>query len=261
MSRDELVNALKIIREEERVPALAAAAFIRGKLCDIAAVGKRRIEGEELVTINDKWHIGSCTKPMTATLAGILVERKQIDWATRIADVFTNWRDKIDGAWSRVTLEQLLSHRGGAPAAPPNDLWEQAWKQVGTPTDQRLEFVKGLLLSPPPTVPGTKFDYSNQGYAIAGLMLETCTGREWETLIEELVFRPLSMNSSGFGAPGNALLTDQPRGHTNNTSQLQSVIPGPGADNPPAIGPAGAVHCSIEDLAKFSASHAAQTAL
>ena len=261
MSGDELVYALKNIREDLRVPALAAATIIKGELCDIAAVGKRRIDGQELVTINDKWHIGSCTKPMTATLAGILVERKQIDWNTCVADVFGNWRLEIDSAWLGVTLEQLLSHRGGAPESPPNDLWQQAWKQIGTPTNQRIDFVKGLLIRAPHPVPDTKCVYSNQGYAIAGLMLETCTGRDWETLIEELVFRPLSMDSSGFGAPGSAQLCDQPWGHTRSRFRLKSVVPGPGADNPAAIAPGGAVHCSIEDLAKFAASHAGRNCL
>ena len=120
---------------------------------------------------------------MTSTLAGIIVEGKHIDWNTCVADVFSNWRSKIDSAWLDVTLEQLLSHRGGAPETPPSDLWQHAWKQIGTPTNQRVDFVKGLLLQTPHPVRGTKCVYSNQGYAIAGLMIETCTGRDWGALI------------------------------------------------------------------------------
>jgi CubicO group peptidase (beta-lactamase class C family) len=254
------INLDQIIRRMH-VPALAAAACVKGRLCELAAVGKRSTDGHENVTSKDKWHVGSCTKPMTSTLAGILIEQKRLDWTTTIAEVFENWIYEIHSDWHHATLEQLLSHRAGAPAEPPKVLWEQAWKRLGTPTDQRIDFVRGLLAEPPKSVPGTAFQYSNQGYAIAGLMLETCMKRDWEALIAELVFRPLQMDSAGFGAPGSPTMVDEPRGHRDVNGKLEPVEPGPGADNPPAISPAGSVHCSIEDLLKFATSHTGSCSL
>jgi CubicO group peptidase (beta-lactamase class C family) len=70
------------------------------------------------------------------------------------------------------------------------------------------------------------------------------------------VFQPLGMTSAGFGAPGTPTVVDQPYGHARLRGRLDPVDPGPLADNPPAIGPAGTVHCSVEDLLKFAASHA-----
>ena len=70
--------------------------------------------------------------------------------------------------------------------------------------------------------------------------------------MREHVFAPLGMASAGFGAPGSTDAVDQPRGH-----RRSAVQPGPKADNPPAIGPAGTVHGSLRDWAKFISAHLA----
>ena len=157
-----------------------------------------------------------------------------------------------------VTLEQLLAHRGGAPGDAPKDLWSKAWYASGTPAEQRLDFVKGILARSPEAKPGTKHIYSNQGYAIAGVMLEKAAGKPWEELMRTMLFEPLGMNSAGFGAPATPGKVDQPWGHRKGLfTGIESVPPGPQADNPPAIGPAGTVHCSLADLAKYAAFHLA----
>jgi CubicO group peptidase (beta-lactamase class C family) len=162
----------------------------------------------------------------------------------------------MEPQWAAVTLEQLLTHRAGAPAEPPPNLWRNAWTQQGTPTEQRLQFVRGLLLRRPDPAPGTAFVYSNQGYAIAGAMLERVTGQPWETLMTTLLFPARVMPNAGFGAPASVGKVDQPWGHALEAGKLVPVPPGPKADNPPAIGPAGTVHCTIEELARYAAWHA-----
>jgi len=63
------------------------------------------------------------------------------------------------------------------------------------------------------------------------------------------------MTSVGFGAPATVGKTDQPWGHVWSLGQAKPVPPGPNADNPPAIGPGGTVHCTLDDLAKYAAFH------
>ncbi|MEP6662691.1 MAG: serine hydrolase domain-containing protein [Verrucomicrobiota bacterium] len=123
---------------------------------------------------------------------------------------------------------------------------------------QRLAFIKGILARKPEAKPGTKFIYSNQGYTIAGVMLEKATGKTWEELLRSMLFDPLGMTTAGFGAPASLGKVDQPWGHTKEVLLgVESVPPGPRADNPLAITPAGAVHCSLGDLAKYAAFHMA----
>ena len=248
---------LEVIRLEHKFPALASAVVVDGKIVATNAVGFRKHRGTEAVTLNDKFHIGSVTKSMTATVAAMLVEQGKISWTTTIGESFADY-DQLHPEYREVTLEQLLSHRGGAPGNAPRDLWRQAWDASGPPEAQRLEFVKGLLARKPESQPGTKHAYSNQGYAIAGVMLENATGKPWEELMRSMLFEPLGMNSAGFGAPATPEQVDQPWGHTKGLfSGLKPIPPGPRADNPPAIGPAGTVHCSLPDLARYVAFHLA----
>ncbi len=251
-----LAETLEKIRTKHHLPGLAAAAMRDGKLVAIGAAGVRKAGDPTAATADDQWHIGSCTKSMTATLAAMLIEDGKLAWDTKVGAVFPELRDTMEPAWRDVTLDQLLAHRGGAPAQPPPNLWLNAQRATGTPTEQRLEFVRGLLLRRPEAAPGEKFIYSNQGYAIAGAMLERISGRAWEALMRERVFAPLLMSSAGFGAPGDAKEIDQPWGHRMEGGEAKPVPPGPGADNPVAIGPAGIVHCSVADLARYAAWHA-----
>jgi CubicO group peptidase (beta-lactamase class C family) len=95
--------------------------------------------------------------------------------------------------------------------------------------------------------------YSNAGYAIAGHMAEQVTGKAWEDLVREKILKPLEMATGGFGAPGTLGKNDQPRGHKTGGSPVEPGVPG--SDNPAAIGPAGTVHCSMGDWAKFLAAN------
>lgn len=253
---DPTSQMLESIRLKHKLPALAAAVVVDGKIVATNAVGFRKHGGTEAVTVHDKFHMGSVTKSMTATVAAMLVEQGKISWTTTIGESFPDYGDQLHSDYRGVTLEQLLAHRGGAPGQAPKLLWIKAWNASGSPAEQRLEFVKGLLARKPEAKPGTKKVYSNQGYAIAGVMLEKAAGKPWEELMRAMLFEPLGMNSGGFGAPATLGKVDQPWGHTKGlVTGIQSVPPGPRADNPPAIGPAGTVHCSLADLAKYVVFH------
>jgi CubicO group peptidase (beta-lactamase class C family) len=255
---DPVSQMLENIREKHNFPALAAAVVVDGKIVVTNAVGFRKNGGTEKVTVDDKFHLGSVTKSMTATVAAMLVEQGKISWTATIGEAFPELKSEIHPDYLGVTLEQLLSHRGGAPGDAPADLWRKAWAANGTAAEQRLAFVKGILARKPEAKPGTKFIYSNQGYTIAGVMLEKATGKTWEDLLRSMLFEPLGMTTAGFGAPASVDKVDQPWGHTKTMfSGSEPVPPGPGADNPLAISPAGAVHCSMGDLAKYAAFHMA----
>jgi CubicO group peptidase (beta-lactamase class C family) len=121
--------------------------------------------------------------------------------------------------------------------------------------EQRRAFVELVLAQKPTVAPGTKHQYSNNGYTIAGAMCERVTGQAWEDLMREQLFAPLEMTTAGFGPPGTADKVDQPWGHLVRGATWNPVPPGRAADNPAVIGPAGTVHCSLADWAKYAAFH------
>eukprot|EP01031_Cornospumella_fuschlensis_P046005 gene46005-56308_t len=242
------LSELESLRLKYRLPGLALIATQDNTICDLAAVGFRKEGSSVPVTTIDKFHIGSCTKPLTATLAAILVEEGKLSWETTVSQALPNLQS-MHADFASVTLDQLLRHKAGLSVKPPKSSWDQAWRQIGSPMAQRAEFVASVLSEAPELPPGSQFLYSNQSYAVAGHMLETIAGQPWEELLRSRVFEPLGMRSAGFGAPDNTLA--QPWGHSR---QRGNTVPSL-LDNPPAIAPAATVHCSLEDLATFAHLH------
>ncbi len=252
-----VVALLEPIRKKHDVPGIAGAV-VEGQrkgtfLKAIAATGKRRLGGRSDITISDPWHLGSCTKAMTATLIGRLVDKRKLKWETTLEEAFPKLARVMHPAWKPVTLELLLGNRAGAPETLDADgLWGRLWTHQGTPTEARRTLLEGVVTKPPVSPPGTKYAYSNAGFAIAGHAAETMLKKPWERLMREELFEPLQMVTAGFGAPSKH---DAPHGHRPAGGTIVPVSPGPGADNPPAIGPAGTVHASIGDWGRFAALH------
>jgi CubicO group peptidase (beta-lactamase class C family) len=253
-----LDRALERIREGQRLPALAAVLIRSGEVVEIGAVGVRAVGSPEPVTVGDRWHMGSITKSMTSTLAGVLVEQGVIDWHTTVGDVFPDLSESVRPEYADVRLEELLSHTAGLPVD-----WMQipsyrtSWESTTPLSGQRHEWAAELLALAPETPRGTHC-YSNASYIVAGAMLETVTGKQWEDLVKRNLLSPLGMTSTGFGAPGSiGAVPDEPRGHLGVPGELRPLQPDRRADNPPAAGPAGTVHTTLVDFSRYMAAHLA----
>lgn len=252
--RLDVSEELAAIIKKHNVPALTIMALQDGQIVATGVAGKRKREGEKLATMDDRWHLGSCTKSMTATLCAVLVERGTLRWEQTLAESFPDFADKMHPEYRKVMLRQLLTNRGGVPEGlNEGGLWGKLWNYKGTTTAARRLMLEAVTTREPKPAPGT-FTYSNGGFALAGLIVEEATGKAWEELMREHVFGPLGITTAGFGAPGTAGKEeeDQPWGHM---AAGVPMIPGPSADNPPAIGPAGTVHMSIGDWAKYVQAH------
>ena len=255
----DLQSLIEPIRISNHAPGVACAVVVSNRLVGIGVSGTRLWDAADApIGIDDIWHHGSLTKSMTATLAAMLVEEGKIQWTTTLADVFPDWAPKMDPAWKTVTLEQLCSNRSGAPEdLNPNGIWSQLWAFRGTPIHARRFLLELLTVLPPHHPPGTVYEYSNAGFALAGAMLEKTLQTPWESLMTDRLFARLGMTTGGFGVPATPRMVNQPWGHVFVKGLPQGVEPGTVADNPTAIGPAGTVHCSVLDLARYAQFHLA----
>jgi CubicO group peptidase (beta-lactamase class C family) len=248
------------IRERHGLPALAAALVLDGGVGPSAAVGVCKHGDATPARVSDRFHIGSCTKAMTATLAAMLIEEGRISWTTRLAEEFPEMAAVMRPEWQAVTVEHLLAHRAGFPG--PEQSWPKGKSFLdmhdlpGDPREQRRAYVDLFLRQEPVGKPGERYVYSNAGYAVLGALLERVTDTPWEALITRRLFRPLGMTTAGFGAPGTPGKVDQPWGHRREARHVVPVESGRLSDNPPVIAPGGRVHCSLGDWAKFVAYHA-----
>ena len=250
--RPDVGARLEAIRARAGVPALGCALVTLEGLQGVWVAGTRCAGGTERVEPDDLWHLGSCTKSMTATLIALLVERGDLAWDALLPDLLPEIAERMDLDYLDVTPVELLCHRAGLPSAPASEPLSAIVESDLPLVEQRARFALLSLGSPPVHPPRGALLYSNGGFVIAGHLVEATTGKSWEDSIRELLFRPLGMERVGFGPPGSAGSCDQPRGHTPGG---EPVEPGPDADNPPLIGPAGTVHASLADWARFVQLH------
>src|SRR6266581_5352535 len=243
-----------------------AATVLRGeRIIAQGVAGVRKRGSAEHITLDDQFHLGSCTKAMTATLVAMLVEEGKLNWTTTLGELFADTVKPMHPAWEKVTLRQVLAHRASL-RNEPDGLAAQVFKEwlvelarpprapLGTLPQQRLEIARQALSRPPGIPPDTKYWYSNVGYILAGAVLEQLTGRAWEELMRERLFQPLGISTGGFGRPGTAGKTEQPWGHSSFLGK--PIDPGsPAAQFPLYYGPAGLAHMTITDWARFIALH------
>ncbi len=248
----DVAALIEPIRLRHDLPGMVAAIVDRDGAALIGACGERQRGLDVPLVSTARMHLGSCTKAMTATLCAKLVEQGKLKWSTTLAESFADWGDAVDAGWKPVTLAQLLAHRGGVPGEVEPKLWAKLFTSKDAPRAQREQLARAVLASPPKHAPGTKFEYSNTGTTLAGLMAERAADLDYEALIARALFVPLGMARAGFGPPGTVKLLDEPVGHRANG---KSVGLGVGADNPPAITPAGRVHAPMGEWARFAALH------
>ncbi|TAJ07546.1 MAG: class A beta-lactamase-related serine hydrolase, partial [Planctomycetota bacterium] len=253
----DVTELIRPIAAKSGIPALGAAIVTSDGLEALGAFGLRSSAAATPVTAGDQWHIGSCTKTLTATLAARLVERGKIQFETTVGEVFGPRLADMDKHWSGVSLELLLCHRSGAELNFDEAIWERTVLGGAAPREQRRLLVEDALRRAPHSKPDTATTYSNAGYMIAGAMLEQRADAAWEDLIRTEVLVPLGMTRTACGAPGTPERLDQPLGHVRAESGWSPIALGPGADNPAATGPAGALHTTLGDWSRFAAAHLA----
>ncbi len=236
-------EALSEIVMADKAPGMIAAIISSESITAIGSAGVRKAGTDAAITDNDFVHLGSCTKAMTSTMLATLVAEGKLNWDMTLIEAIPELKTSIHSDYHTITIWELLTHRAGLPRNAKN--W-RAYKKKEI-KERRLAILKESLKTASAYKRG-EFHYSNFGYIIAGCMAEKITGLSWESLMKKRLFDPLGMTSAGYGAPGTPKQTDQPWGHKksmfNNWRPDQS-------DYDESLGPAGLVHCTIEDWAKF----------
>ncbi|WP_374512871.1 serine hydrolase domain-containing protein [Brevundimonas sp.] len=245
--------ALDAVFAAHRPVALAGATVTRAGLVWAAARGVRRFGGDEPVTVEDRWHLGSNTKAMTAAVFARLVQRGLAGWDMPLAEVFP--AVDIHPAWQAVTLTDFMHHRAGLldePAMGRNWLMTARADPRRLP-EQRAAIAARALGAPPGGTQGA-FVYGNANYVVLGAAIEAITGGAWEDAMRIELFAPLGLTSAGFGAPGGEV-GGNAWGHRGAGEQRTPMPPDqPGADNPAALGPAGTAHMDLADYGRFLAA-------
>jgi CubicO group peptidase (beta-lactamase class C family) len=251
-----LTDMLDAVRAEFGVPAVGGATVTTQGIKELGVSGIRKHGSAVAVEASDRWHLGSDTKAMTATLLAVLAQKGDVGWDVTVAQAFPEWAQSMNGIFKDAKFERLMAHRSGILNVTSQE-WTALADTSKTVAQRRREFAHLITHRQhgDPNVifdaPGVVFSYQNANFILAGAMLERCTGKAWEDLMTTELFQPLGMTTAGFGAPGSASDVNQPWGHSDASGQRVASK----GDNTPGLGPAGTVHASLRDWARFIRLH------
>ncbi len=245
------------LQDDTGLTGVAVAVMTDGQLAGAAASGERRRGSGIPVTVDDRWHVGSITKSMTATLLAVLEGEGRLSLDDTLPALLPDVH--MAGGWSACSLHHLLTHTAGARANFPHRM-QRVWPATpGELVAARRRFIAAVLARGPKSPCGERFAYSNVGYTIAGHIAETVAGKPYEALLQERVFAPLALASAGFGPPQGDAPNQEPIGHVVLLRWFRKRMDPfrTRADNSPVMAPAGTAHMTIGDLARFGAAHLA----
>ena len=236
------------IRKTYNIPEISYAVIDDKSTLEIASLGRHSIDLPDTATLDDRFHLGSNTKAMTAFIIAKYVEKGKLKWTTRFFDIFPEWKENSKPEYANINLQDLLSHRAGIqPFQGENDPEIPDFK--GTNQEKREQFGR-FVLTLEPVFPDEQnpFIYSNAGYTLATLMLEKKTGKSWEQLVDKVFNKDLKLNVK-FSWPENQKQKDT-WGHSYENGKLIPV-PSTVDYHLDYTEPAGDINIKLKDYIKF----------
>ena len=138
-----------------------------------------------------KFMLGSVSKPLTATLMLIQVQKGLIDLNKTLADYLPEFKNKPA---ANVTIKQLLGHTSGMPNY---DITKDFFPRISRQNFSRENYVKVYIDSAISFEPGSRYFYSSWGYFTLGYIMERVTGKTYSQLMKEDIFDKAGMANSG----------------------------------------------------------------
>lgn len=184
--RDKIDKAAQEVLNQTGVPSASVAVVKDGEIAYLQAYGSARLEPKTAATPEMRYSIGSISKQFTAS--GILL--LQEDGKLSLDDKVSKFLPNLTRA-NEVSIRQLLSHTSGY-----QDYWPQDYVPPFMLTPITSEKIMDLWARKPLDFePGTKWQYSNTNYVIAGVIIEKVSGEPLLKFLQERIFTPLGMKS------------------------------------------------------------------
>lgn len=213
------------------------------RIADETFYGVRRLGDAAAVAPSDLWNIGSDGKVMTAVMVARLVEKGMLSWDASLGALLPDMAADMRPEYRAVTLMQLMTHASGLPENIVDEdvlnslLYD---KSPTSPSERRKAYVARAFQDAPEERAG-RFSYSNTGFLVAAVIAEKATGKTYESLMKDEVFKPLAMTSAGFGlTPADG-----------NVGHIDGRVAIPRDANPEFFAPAGNIYLSLDDWARF----------
>ncbi len=228
--------AIQAIKQWE-VPGASVAVVKDGKVIYIKSFGTRDLSTGKPVTNETLFSIGSTTKALTAVCLGILVDEGKVKWDDPVIKHLPEFQLYDPFVTRDLKVKDLLLHNSGVGNT------DFLWSMMDIPEKEILERMR--LVEPSYSM-RAGFIYQNVFYIAAGKVIEKVSGQTWHEFIQSRIFKPLGMART---VSKMKYITDD--NYTKPHFKVNGKIEVIGYTNDEAVGAAGSVWSSIEDMSKW----------
>jgi CubicO group peptidase (beta-lactamase class C family) len=221
------------------IPGLSFALVEDGQVSLTRGYGLADRAQQRPLTPQTPVALGSVTKPVTATAIMQLVEAGAVELDAPVTR-YLPWFTLDDPRSAGITVRQILSHTAGIPASASLD-----GNQAPDDLDRRVHALEWLKLT---SAPGERFEYANDGFNTAGLIVQVVSGMAYEQYVGEKILAPLGMTRSTF-EPARAAELGLAQGYVKRKGEL---LPQP-TRLTKAYNPSGMLVSTAEDMSRFLA--------
>src|SRR5215831_2520498 len=182
---DKVDDYVKAEMTRQKIPGVSIAVVSNGEIKKAKGYGLANVELNVAATADTIFQSGSVGKQFTATLAMMLVEEGRMSLDDHISKYIPN----APATWKDITLRHLLTHTSGIS----NRIYNQINMRQDYSEDELVEKIAALPLD---FQPGEKWNYSNSGYVMLGILIHKATGRFYGDLLRGRIFTPLGMSTA-----------------------------------------------------------------
>lgn len=225
----------------DECPGRSVLVSINGQIVFEKSYGFANLEEKKRVETKTNFRLASVTKQFTVASIFILVQKGLISLNTKLTDIFENFPDY----GKKISIKNLLNHTSGL-IDYEELIPDTATIQVKDTDALRMMYEQSSTYFEP----GTKFKYSNTGYALLSLVVEKISGISFAKFLEEKIFTPLQMNNTVAHEEGISVVNNRAYGYSRTDSgwirkdqSLTSAVLGDGG-----------IYSSIQDLYKWDQS-------
>jgi CubicO group peptidase (beta-lactamase class C family) len=178
-------SVVKAEMARQKIPGVGVAVVKGGEVLLSKGYGEANVEHHVPVTPETVFQSGSVGKQFTSAAVMLLVQ----DGKIALTDSITKYFPNAPASWKGITVRHLLTHTSGIP-----DYTTDAMDYRRDYTEDELE--KMAFGVPPEFPPGSRWNYSNTGYVLLGIIIHKASGQFYGDVLRDRVFQPLTMRSA-----------------------------------------------------------------
>src|SRR5712672_2076753 len=250
VAEDALVTRIDAIfcpLADNKSPGVAVLVRKDGHTVFERGYGVRELRSLAKIDEQTNFRLASCSKQFTAMSIMLLVHDGKLHYDDKLADVFPDF----PAYGKTITIRNLLNHTAGLPDY--EDLMDAVKKtkgQIWSPEKQIhdaevLQLLEKELYGQ--FAPGTKWEYSNSGYVVLGLIVAKISGKSFGEFLQERMFTPLKMNHTLVFEKGKNQATNRAYGH----AEKEHAFVETDQSSTSATQGDGGIYSNLEDLSKW----------